>query len=605
MISCGAFRCSWFFPALAVLVLANPLQAQTFKTSLSKIYDPCRQPLLIRGVNAGIAFPEDPNAEKLAEVGRTGANTVRLTFRWLINRSNPQVVEKAVRTAVENHMLAMPSIWDATGNLERLSFAVDFWTQPEMVAVLRQYEDMILLNIANEAGGGGVSVDWYQQQYLQAILKMRAAGLHMPLVIDAGNYGRDEESLFQSAWYLIAHDPDRRLIFSWHPWQGGMSRDYYKSVIDKAISKRIPFILGEFSSSDARGIEAVDYQYLLQYAAEKNIGWLWWWWASGNTSDAHAMTSDGYYGHWMNAGEEVVSGSPYGIEATSRRGEYLESQTCRGVAPASAMPAAPIALQAVATQGAEVSLSWQHGSTDFRKVLGIKNYDIEVWDEASLSWRLVKVVEGATLATTIGAGGEFVYSMNSVRDPSLDYETSYQIRVGAYAGRDAVAYSEPVTVTTKPNPSICADGEGLEAAYYLPYGEPGTWEGMYQIDPQINFDWGGGSPDPTNPAAPNDHFNAAWVGMVEPQFDAEYTFYTDSDDFARVWVNGELVVNNWRAMAIGWAAGKIKLKAGERYPILVEYMEWDGNAKMSLHWASTQLKREIVPQCRLFLPPLD
>jgi len=586
-----------FFVGAAVVVKPS-VASPTFKTSRTMLLDPCGQQMVVRGVNAGIAFPSDPEAKSLSEISLTGANTVRLTFRWRINKSNPQAVGVALQKAVENNIVAMPSIWDATGNWGQLSFAVDFWAQPEMVSVLRQYEDMLLLNIANEAGSSSVGHEDFRLQYSQAIKKLRKAGLHMPLVIDAANWGRDEAYIIQNARYLMRQDPDQNLLFSWHPWDENQPQERYKIAIDTINKKRIPLLLGEFSSVGAQEKGIIDYDYLLQYASENDIGWLWWWWSSGlANTDLHAMTTDGLYGNWANAGEDVALTNPYGISATSQRTSYMENRSCSGQVVSDSTPVAPSKLAAIATQGAEVSLSWTDNSRNE------KNFDIEVWDENKQNWRLVKVVEANKKSAVIGAGSEFVYSMNSASDPSLDYNTTYKVRVGAYVSRNAKTYSEPVTVTTNSNPSMCSNGTGLEGDYYSSRGV--AWQGLYRVDSQINFNWGTGSPDPSNPLAPTDHFEIAWFGEIEPQFDGEYTFYTNSDDFARVWIDGYVVLENYQPNAKGWMTGKVELTAGVKHTILVEYREWDKSAHMSLYWANNKLKRELVPQCRLFVTSTD
>ena len=99
-------------------LIGQPVDASPFKTVGDTLTDPCGQSFLIRGVNSGIAFPEDPSAKSLREISKTGANTVRLTFRWLINKSSPRLISMALKKAAENKMVAMPSIWDATGDWE-------------------------------------------------------------------------------------------------------------------------------------------------------------------------------------------------------------------------------------------------------------------------------------------------------------------------------------------------------------------------------------------------------------------------------------------------------------------------------------------------------
>ncbi|MGR8929600.1 MAG: PA14 domain-containing protein [Gammaproteobacteria bacterium] len=587
------------FSCLSLILLAilsvPSVRADTFKTRNGALLDPCEQSLVLRGVNAGVAFPSDLSASSLSQIEQTGANAVRLTFRWLFNKSNPESVAIALQKAAENHMLAIPSVWDASGNWSKLSFAVDFWTQPEMVTVLRQYEDILVLNIGNEVGDGSVAQEDYRLGYQQAIERIREAGLHMPLLIDAAGYGRNESYILNNANYLISKDPDHNLLFGWHPWDTNQPQSRYKRAIDLAKKNRIPLLISEFAHVGAMGEGSVDYRYIMQYTAERNVGWLWWWWSSGATPDYHALTTDGAVGNWANVGEEVIVTSPYGISATSRRTDYLQNRSCIGNNGQLLAPTAPSNLTAVATEGAEVSLTWEDKSDNER------NFDIEVWDETNQLWRLVKTVAPNTVTTTIGAGAEFVYSLSdSSSDLSLNYATNYRVRVGAYRTKDAVAYSDPVTVTTSANPSVCGNGDGLLGEYFIPDDYIGLWD-LVRVDPQINFDWGSGSPDPSDPNAPKDNFMVVWQGEIEPQFDGEYTFYTSSDNYARVLIDGRIVVDNWGLRSSsGWALGKVQMQAGVRYSIQVEHHESVGNARMFLYWANTKLKRELVPQCRLF-----
>lgn len=577
----------------------STVDAATFTTSGDKILDPCRQPFVIRGVNAGIAFPVDNAAQSLSQIAQTGANAVRLTFRWSINRSTPQLVSNALKKAAENQMVAIPSIWDATGDWKMLPFTVDYWSQPDMVAELRKYEDVVMLNIANEAGGGSVTAEQYKQEYLRAVQHLRNAGLHMPLVIDAANWGRREADILQNARFLIDNDSDHNLIFSWHPWDSEQSRTRYEHAISAAQETGIPFIIGEFASTDVNYKLPIDYQYLMQVASQYNVGWLWWWWWSGsNTFDGHSLTKDGRFGRWANVGEEVVMTSDYGINATSRRSTYLNSKTCIGQENVREnAPPAPSNITAETIQGAGVKLSWQDNSNDE------KNFDIEVLDEATQSWRLIKVLAPNTNSVSLGANLAFVYNIEPKLDPSLHYQTGYSFRVGAYKNRDAISYSAPFEITTESDASRCSNGDGLKGEYFYAEHHSQNFDdyagpSMTRIDKNIDFSWSLGSPDPKYIAT--DQFQVRWTGYIMPQFTGEYVFYTNSDDFARVWIGNQQIIDNWRAFAGGWAVGKFTMVGGQKYPIRVEYREWDRIAAMRLYWSSAQLERQIVQQCRLF-----
>jgi len=63
----------------------------------------------------------------------------------------------------------------------------------------------------------------------------------------------------------------------------------------------------------------------------------------------------------------------------------------------------------------------------------------------------------------------------------------------------------------------------------------------------VNFDWGGGTPDSSLGV---DTFTTRWTGKVEPQYSQTYTFYTQTDDGVRLWVNGQLLIDNaWKTVS--------------------------------------------------------
>ena len=100
-------------------------------------------------------------------------------------------------------------------------------------------------------------------------------------------------------------------------------------------------------------------------------------------------------------------------------------------------------------------------------------------------------------------------------------------------------------------------------------------------------------------------FASRWTGEVLPEFTQIYTFYTDVNAAGRLWVNGQLLTNNWpRAgftTASGETSGTIELQAGERYEIVFEHYEVSGNnAKAKLSWASGNQTKQVIPQSRLF-----
>ena len=139
------------------------------------------------------------------------------------------------------------------------------------------------------------------------------------------------------------------------------------------------------------------------------------------------------------------------------------------------------------------------------------------------------------------------------------------------------------------------NGTGLAATYYDNIDFTGGT--VNRIDPTVNFNWGGGSPDP---AIGPDSFSAKWTGKVQAQFSETYTFYTNSDDGIRVSVNGQQIINNWTDHPPTENSGSITLAAGQKYDILIEYYENGGGAVSTLSWSSASTSKQIVPQSQLY-----
>ncbi len=129
---------------------------------------------------------------------------------------------------------------------------------------------------------------------------------------------------------------------------------------------------------------------------------------------------------------------------------------------------------------------------------------------------------------------------------------------------------------------------------------------LVRVDPDINFNWGGNSPGPGVQAPV---FSVRWTGMLNVPFAETYTFYANVYEAVRLWVDDQLIIDNWMAhhMAIEYQA-KIDL-AGGVVPIVMEIANVAGggygggaNMQAQLSWSNPSLPKEIVPQTALLLP---
>jgi titin len=135
---------------------------------------------------------------------------------------------------------------------------------------------------------------------------------------------------------------------------------------------------------------------------------------------------------------------------------------------------------------------------------------------------------------------------------------------------------------------------GLSATYFNNADLTGST--VQRIDPTINFNWMAGSP---SPAIAPDTFSARWTGQVSSETSGLYTFYTRSNDGARLWVNNVLLVNTWNAGTFAEGQGNIELVAGTNYDIKMEFTEDTGNALAQLQWSGPGVTKRVVPTSRL------
>ncbi|MBV9467990.1 MAG: hypothetical protein JOZ57_01945, partial [Abitibacteriaceae bacterium] len=92
-----------------------------------------------------------------------------------------------------------------------------------------------------------------------------------------------------------------------------------------------------------------------------------------------------------------------------------------------------------------------------------------------------------------------------------------------------------------------------------------------------------------------ENFSARWNGLVIPRYSETYTFSTVSDDGVRLWVNGQLLIDNWSAHGGTEDKGAIALQAGKPYTIKMEYFNGSGGGVARLSWASQSQAKEIIP----------
>jgi hypothetical protein len=142
-------------------------------------------------------------------------------------------------------------------------------------------------------------------------------------------------------------------------------------------------------------------------------------------------------------------------------------------------------------------------------------------------------------------------------------------------------------------------GTGLTGTYFD--NRDFTVQKLQRTDATVNFSWGTAAPDAS---MGTDTFAVRWSGKIKPLYSQTYTFYTNSDDGVRVWVNNQLVIDKWfNQGGTTEYSGTIALTAGTQYDIRVDYYDDTGGASLALRWSSASQAKQIIPQSQLYPAP--
>jgi len=145
---------------------------------------------------------------------------------------------------------------------------------------------------------------------------------------------------------------------------------------------------------------------------------------------------------------------------------------------------------------------------------------------------------------------------------------------------------------------------GLTGRYYqmsnsledFPAIPAGKKPDVERVDKQINF-------ASTLEAFPGtklvDNFYVVWTGKIRIPADGAYTFFLESDDGSRLFIDGAQVVDNNGLHEMQESLGKVELKAGD-HVIKVEFFDAEEDAGCILSWKSAKIEKQVVPESVLF-----
>ncbi len=334
------------------------------------------------------------NYSAIDQIAKTGANAARaVMYQPILGTSNgwtdaadtPARRKAVVERYLANGMVVIPEdhagIQDsaAQSNPAALHEVTTHWI--DNAAWLKQYEQGVILNIANEwgpvANANGSNTVW-RDSYITQVNRLRngadgtigtADDITNLIMIDAGGWGQDFNTLRLHAQQVLDADPQHNIVFSIHlygSWRdesrpfevnGAANSDYgpwdvktrLQSLTNRAV--RLPLVIGEWAWEDFRDFSNSGAPYagyrtkrVMQIADELGIGWAGWSYnqsapvtlnmVSGSGSGSVYNTSTDL-SEW---GDALTNDPQYGFKASAKRATVF---------PITGLPAAPSGLPAM------------------------------------------------------------------------------------------------------------------------------------------------------------------------------------------------------------------------------------------------------------------
>jgi YVTN family beta-propeller protein len=189
--------------------------------------------------------------------------------------------------------------------------------------------------------------------------------------------------------------------------------------------------------------------------------------------------------------------------------------------------------------------------------------------------------EGATCSLPAGTTATVYYGANGYYASKTGVTGSLTCGVATFGGDplpNVVKSCAYVAASTSTGSSAGPVTGGLTAQYFGNFTLAGPPVLVRTEAPY--FDWGSAAPAASVPA----DFSARWSGWLIPSVTGTTTLQTLSDDGVRVWVGGQLVIDNWTPHGVTADTATVSLTAGQPVPIQIESFDSGGAAITKLSW---------------------
>ena len=316
-----------------------------FHTDGVKLLDANGKEFLMRGYNYSYAWQKNWWGAAFSTAKKYNCNALRIQLsdgqKDLGGYCDANQVSSLIKSCKDNHFIGVFNVQDTGGGNDAnvLLHAADYWVGIKN-AVIGQ-EKYCIVNIGNEwmgSPGRDCNGEWgnYQENlwsdtYIEAVRRIRSAGIKNTLMIDCNGYGQYADIIWKEGQRIL--DEDKKyfkdgkpnIIFSIHFYEKACYWDYEKGVgsrvahsIDKALSIGAPVCIGEYAYSRKSEEWKMDWETIQDYSKTMNIGYLGWSFTGNGDAESQGLdmfNSDG--SQMYKNGECIIRHPNDGIQATS------------------------------------------------------------------------------------------------------------------------------------------------------------------------------------------------------------------------------------------------------------------------------------------------
>lgn len=316
-----------------------------FHTDGVRLLDANGKEFLMRGYNYSYAWQKDWWGAAFSTAKKYKCNALRIQLsdgqKDLGGYCNADQVSKLISSCKDNRFIGVFNVQDTGGGNDAnvLLHAADYWVGIKN-AVIGQ-EKYCIVNIGNEwmgSPGRDCNGEWgdYQENlwsdtYIEAVRRIRSAGIKNTLMIDCNGYGQYADIIWKEGQRIL--DEDKKyfkdgkpnIIFSIHFYEKACYWDYEKGVgsrvahsIDKALSIGAPVCIGEYAYSRKSEEWKMDWETIQDYSKTMNIGYLGWSFTGNGDAESQGLDMFNNDGSKMyKNGECIIQHPNDGILATS------------------------------------------------------------------------------------------------------------------------------------------------------------------------------------------------------------------------------------------------------------------------------------------------